>query len=83
MFLDPSLMGTPLVKRTRVAINRVPVRTNNLVDPLLLQYVRCAQIFNTHPEPYLSTEAKVKQGIDRTKNSLAMKTGFQPFDHLL
>ena len=83
MFLDPSLMGTSFVKSVRVAINGVPVQTNNLVDPHLLQYVRCARIFNKNPEPYLSTEAKIKQGDDRTKNSLAMKTGLQPFDHVL
>ena len=83
MFLDPSLMGTSFVKSVRVAVNGVPVQSNNLMDPHLLQYVRCARIFNKNPEPYLANQAKVLVGADRTTNSLAMKTGLQPFDHVL
>ena len=82
VFLDPSLMGTSFVKSVRVSINGVPVQTNNLVDPHLLHYVRCARIFNTHPEPYLSSESKVKMAADRHAHSLAMKTGLKPFDHV-
>lgn len=83
IFLDPSLMGTSFVKSVRVSVNGVPVQSNNLVDPHLAQYVRCARIFNKNPEPYLATESKVAVGATRAKNSVAMKAGLQPFDHVL
>ena len=82
IFLDPSLMGTSFVKGVRVTINGVPVQSNNLVDPHLLQYVKCARMLNNRPEPFLATQAKILVGADRTKNSLAMKTGLRAFDHV-
>ena len=82
IFLDPSVMGTSFVKSVRVSINGVPVQTNNYVDPHLLHYVRCSRIFNSHPEPFLSKQSSLAQGANRTSQTLAMKTGLKPFDHV-
>ena len=82
MFLDPSLMGTSFVKGVRVAVNGVPVQSNNLVDPHLLQYVKVARLFNRNPEPFFTTQATVRLGDDRTKNSLPAKNALKPFDHV-
>ncbi len=65
-----------------MTINRVPVQFNNLKNPHLLQCIKCARLFNQNPIPFLSTQAKVKVGDDRTKNSLPIKTGLRAFDHV-
>ena len=82
IFFDPSVMGTSIIKSVRVSINGVPVQSNNFVDPHLMHYVRCARIFNSHPEPFLAKENSMDMGATRNDHSLAMKTALRPFDHI-
>ena len=80
-FLDPSVMGTSLVKSVRVTVNGVPVQSNQGLDPHLLHYVRCSRIFNSKPEPYLAKEDSIAVGTTRINSSTPMKTALRPFDH--
>jgi len=84
MFLDPSVMGTSFVYRVDVAINNQNVPTNSCVGDLLLQYCRCANVFNGRARNYfsLNTDIKTPTGDDRKSMSSAMKLATSAFDYI-
>ena len=84
VFMDPSVMGTSLVKGVRVSINGVPVQTNSLMEPHLLHYVRACRIFNSRPGPYIARQDQLTVGAHPARGTLKdpIRAGLRPFDHI-
>lgn len=81
MYLDPSVMGTSFVYRVDVSINNVPVPTNSYVGNLLLQYVRCARIFNHQAKNFIALNTDIASTATRANLNSAMKKATSAFDY--
>lgn len=60
IFLDPAVLGASFIQSVEVSIQNTPVTTNALINPHLLQYIHCNNVYNSRAEPYLSKALEVE-----------------------
>lgn len=77
IYIDPSVQGTGFIKKIEVSIDNVKVPTNDALNDLHLQYVRCCRIFNEKPGPHFSKTSD----INWANVSDALRAATRAFDY--
>ena len=75
-------MGTSFFHRVDCSIDNVPVTSNDCPNNLLLQSVRCAEVFNTRTRPHFTRTSTIKwDAVTNQAQSNALQLGCSAFDH--
>jgi len=81
-WVDPTVMGTGLVKDVSVTLDNVQVPTNTSLGSLLLHYVRFSRIFRTKPGTVLTKTSQIRLNDINDDMSTKMKQACKPFDYM-
>ena len=81
-WVDPTVMGTGLIKGVSVTLDNVQVPTNSSLGDKLLHYVRFSRIFRKKPGPCITRTSQIHFPPNAADLSKTMSEALKPFDYV-